>query len=155
MRARTACFTGHRKIPVKQYDAIYERLKATIVSLIERNYRFFGAGGAIGFDTMAAQAVLAIRNQYPHIRLILVLPCRSQAEKWSEYDRAVYEHIKAQADKVVYTVQEYTKNCMYLRNQHLVDNSNVCICYLTEGTGGTAYTVSYARMQGLEVINIA
>ena len=41
MRDRTACFTGHRKIPVKQYDAIYERLKATIVSLIERNYRFF------------------------------------------------------------------------------------------------------------------
>lgn len=155
MRDRTACFTGHRKIPVKQYDAIYERLKATIVSLIERNYRFFGAGGAIGFDTMAAQAVLAIRNQYPHIRLILVLPCRSQAEKWSEYDRAIYEHIKAQADKVVYTAQEYTKNCMHLRNRHLVDNSNVCICYLTERTGGTAYTVSYARMQGIEVINIA
>lgn len=155
MRDRTACFTGHRKIPVKQYDAIYECLKATIVSLIERNYRFFGAGGAIGFDTMAAQAVLAIRNQYPHIRLILVLPCRSQAEKWSEYDRAIYEHIKAQADKVVYTAQEYTKNCMHLRNRHLVDNSNVCICYLTERTGGTAYTVSYARMQGIEVINIA
>lgn len=155
MRDRTACFTGHRKISVKQYDAIYERLKATIVSLIERNYRFFGAGGAIGFDTMAAQAVLAIRNQYPHIRLILVLPCRSQAEKWSEYDRAIYEHIKAQADKVVYTAQEYTKNCMHLRNRHLVDNSNVCICYLTERTGGTAYTVSYARMQGIEVINIA
>ncbi len=155
MRDRTACFTDHRKIPVKQYDAIYERLKATIVSLIERNYRFFGAGGAIGFDTMAAQAVLAIRNQYPHIRLILVLPCRSQAEKWSEYDRAIYEHIKAQADKVVYTAQEYTKNCMHLRNRHLVDNSNVCICYLTERTGGTAYTVSYARMQGIEVINIA
>lgn len=104
---------------------------------------------------MAAQAVLAIRNQYPHIRLILVLPCRSQAEKWSEYDRAIYEHIKAQADKVVYTAQEYTKNCMHLRNRHLVDNSNVCICYLTERTGGTAYTVSYARMQGIEVINIA
>lgn len=154
MRERTACFTGHRKIPVEQYDAIYERLKATIVSLMKRNYRFFATGGALGFDTMAAQAILAIKNQYPHIRLILVLPCHSQAEKWSEYDRAVYERIKAQADKVLYTAKEYTKDCMHMRNRHLVDNISVCICYLIKRRGGTAYTVSYARKQGLEVINI-
>lgn len=155
MRDQTVCFTGHRRIPVEQYDAIYERLKNTIVSLIERGYRFFGTGGALGFDTMAAQVVLAMKKQYPHIRLILVLPCLSQARNWSEHDRVAYEQIKAQADKVVYTAQEYTKDCMHRRNRHLVDNSSACICYLTEKTGGTAYTVDYARKHGLEVINIA
>ena len=35
---------------------------------------------------------------------------------------------------------------------YLVDNSNVCVCYLTEDTGGTAYTVNYAIKSGLKVI---
>lgn len=155
MRDQTACFTGHRRIPAEQYDIIYERLKITIVNLIERGYRFFGSGGALGFDTMAAQVILAMKKQYPLIRLILVLPCLSQAKGWSEYDYTVYEHIKEQADKVVYTSLRYTRECMHRRNRHLVDNSSACICYLTEMYGGTAYTVHYARDQGLEIINIA
>lgn len=68
---------------------------------------------------------------------------------------AEYEHIKTQADKVVYTAQQYTPDCMHKRNRHLVDNSGICVCYLTSVSGGTHYTVSYAEKQGLEVINIA
>lgn len=152
---KTVCFTGHRMIPADQYDAIRRRLMSTIIRLIGRGYRFFGAGGALGFDTMAAQAVLALKIRYPHIRLILVLPCVLQAKNWSEHDRAVYENLKARADKVVYTSIEYTKGCMRKQNRHLVDNSSACICYLTRASGGTAYTVEYARKKGLEVINIA
>ena len=66
-----------------------------------------------------------------------------------------YERIKAQADKVVYTAQQYTPGCMHRRNRHLVDNSGVCVCYLTKGSGGTAYTVRYAENYGREVINLS
>ena len=51
--------------------------------------------------------------------------------------------------------EAYTQGCMHRRNRHLVDHSSVCICYLTGSSGGTAYTVNYARKQGLEIINIA
>lgn len=44
---------------------------------------------------------------------------------------------------------------MFKRNRHLVDNSSVCICYQTKETGGTAYTVEYARKHGLRIINLA
>ena len=44
---------------------------------------------------------------------------------------------------------------MHKRNRHLVDNSSICICYLTENSGGTFYTVNYAKKQGLTVINLA
>ena len=76
--------------------------------------------------------------------------------RWlSTEDVEEYEHIKAQADKVVYTSREYTKGCMFKRNRHLVDNSSVCICYLAKEDGGTAYTVNYAWQKGLEVVNVA
>lgn len=155
MKEKTVCFTGHREIPFLKAGAIKNMLKKTIEDLIERGYCYFGAGGALGFDTLAAQTVLELKSKYPQIRLILVLPCLSQADRWSDRDKAVYEDIKNRADKVVYTAQEYFKGCMHKRNRHLVNNSSVCICYLTRKTGGTAYTVDYADKNGLQVINIA
>lgn len=155
MRGQTVCFTGHRKIPLVQLHTLKKRLRNEIISLVEQDYRYFGAGGALGFDTIAAQAVLDVKRDHPQVRLILVLPCLSQADRWSDNDKAVYEEIKDKADKVVYTSQEYTKDCMFKRNRHLVDGSSVCICYLTEQTGGTAYTVKYAKKNNLRVINLA
>ena len=154
MRNRTVCFTGHRKIPPEQVDTLALRLKATLVQLINDGYLYFGAGGALGYDTLAAQTVLELKKQYPDVKLILVLPCLSQTRGWSTRDIEVYEDIKNKADKVVYTSQEYTKGCMHKRNRHLVDNSSVCVCYLTESTGGTAYTVDYAHKNNLTVINL-
>lgn len=37
----------------------------------------------------------------------------------------------------------------------MVDHSGVCVCYLTRDSGGTAYTINYAKKQGLNVFNIA
>ncbi len=155
LKSRTVCFTGHRKIPPKRIDILARRLKTVIIELIDKGYTYFGAGGALGFDTLAAQIVLDLKTHYPQIKLILVLPCLSQADAWSSEDKSIYESIKANADKVVYTSREYTKGCMHKRNRHLIDNSTVCVCYLTEKNGGTAYTVEYAKKKNLAVINIA
>ena len=154
MKNQTVCFTGHRKIPPEQVDALTRQLKSTLIQLISDGYRYFGAGGALGYDTLAAQSVLELKTQYPDVKLILVLPCLSQTRGWSARDIEIYEDIKNKADKVVYTSQEYTKGCMHKRNRHLVDNSSVCVCYLTESTGGTAYTVDYAHKNNLTVINL-
>ena len=153
--SKTCCFTGHRKIPFGKERVLAKRLDKTIEELIAQGYIYFGAGGALGFDTLASKAVLKARNKHPEVKLILVLPCKTQADSWRHADRQTYEEIKASADKVVYISDEYTKSCMFERNRHLVDYSSVCACYLTEYSGGTAYTVNYARQKGLQIINLA
>mgnify|MGYP006360788949 FL=1 len=130
-------------------------LKETLEALIDNGYCYFGAGGALGFDTIAAQTVLGLKKKHPEIKLILVLPCKNQTRGWEEKDVSVYESIIEQADKVVYTQEHYDRGCMFKRNRHLVDNSSVCVAYLTEEKGGTAYTVNYANQKGVKVINIA
>lgn len=155
MRSQTCCFTGHRFLPENEKEKISLALESTVLSLIHSGYRYFGAGGALGFDTLAAQTVLRLRQSYPDIGLILVLPCVSQADKWPPADIAVYQEIMGQANKIVYTSHKYTAGCMFKRNRHLVDHSSVCICYLEKSTGGTAYTVDYARKCGLKIINLA
>lgn len=155
MREQTCCFTGHRKIPFGEQVEITDKLKTVIGDLYQRGVRYYGAGGAIGFDTLASKAVLAMKEECPGIKLILVLPCLAQTKGWNRRDIEEYEGIKSRADKVVYTSQEYTTGCMYKRNRHLVDNSSVCVCYMNRSSGGTAYTVQYAQKQGLKIINIA
>lgn len=155
MKERTCCFTGHRKIPPGDWDEISRRLEDRLCFLIERGYRYFGAGGALGFDMLAARTVLKLKAKYPQIKLILVLPCEGQTVYWKQAEKSVYEDMKARADKVVYTSKSYFRGCMHRRNRHLVDNSSCCICYLTQGTGGTAYTVRYAKEKRLAVYNVA
>lgn len=155
MRKRTCCFTGHRNIPPGEREELAQRLEKTILRLYQNGIRYFGAGGALGFDTLAARAVLRLREECPGIRLILVLPCPSQTKGWKPQDAAEYERIKSHADEVIYTSQEYTRGCMHKRNRYLVDHSGICVCFLTKDSGGTAYTVRYARTHGLEIINLA
>lgn len=155
LRKMTCCFTGHRIIESKDIPTVIHRLEKTIVSCIDKGYQYFGTGGALGFDTIAANTVLRFRNEYPFIRLILVLPCKQQSSGWDIDDIEEYNRIMAEADKIVYTSQDYFRGCMHKRNRHLIDNSSLCICYLLSDRGGTAYTVNYARKNGVQIINLA
>lgn len=154
LRAQTVCFTGHRHIPENELPLLRERLRSTIIDLIGHGYRYFGAGGALGFDTIAAETVIELRKMYPQIRLILVLPCRDQTARWKPDDVSLYNDILCNADKVVYLSEKYYSGCMHERNRYLVDNSSVCVCYLRKSEGGTAYTVRYARECGCGVISL-
>ena len=151
----TCCFTGHRFLPENDFERISSVLKDNIIRLIKKDVKYFGTGGALGFDTLAALLVLDLKKQYKHIKLILVLPCLEQTKYWSKTDKIIYDKIKLKADKIIYISKEYTNQCMQKRNKHLVDNSGYCICYLTKNYGGTFNTVKYAEKNKLKIINIA
>lgn len=154
-RAMTCCFTGHRNIPKSMYSVVKFKLRREIEKLIKQGVLYFGAGGALGFDTIAALTVLDLKKKHPDIKLILVLPCVNQMKNWDRADVEAYNDIIERADKVVYTSKEYYEGCMLKRNRHLVENSAYCICYCKYQSGGTAYTVDYAKKQNVTVINIA
>lgn len=151
----TCCFTGHRDIPEERFAWISRRIEHTITELVGRGVIYFGAGGALGFDTIAALAALKMKARHPQIKLILVLPCREQADRWRGEDRALYQAILRRADKITYVSEHYTRDCMLARNRYLVDHSRHCVCYLSQSGGGTAYTVAYAVKNGLEIVNLA
>ena len=153
MREETCCFTGHRQLPQSERPDIQKRLEEQVLKLIQQGVKYFGAGGALGFDTLAAQTVLQVKKAHPQIKLVLVLPCRDQARYWPQEHQMMYQSILDQADKTVYVSQTYYKGCMQKRNRYLVDCSAYCICYLTHTTGGTAYTVRYAKAQGLTILS--
>ncbi len=148
------CFTGHRDVPETEREGL-ERLLDKYINEISRcaTTRFI-CGGAMGFDAMAARAVIRAREACPDIRLILALPYRGMELRWPEAEKREFEEILAQADSVHYLADEYDRDCMLRRDRYMVEHSDRCICYMTRYTGGTAYTVSQALKKGIEVINL-
>ena len=69
----TCCFTGHRTVPVGEKAQIEGALLKAIALLYTKGYRHFIAGGALGFDTMAANAVLSLKKRVKDITLTLIL----------------------------------------------------------------------------------
>jgi uncharacterized phage-like protein YoqJ len=159
MRNKTCFFTGHRALDEKKVRPLVrdEIIKAYKSS---GHCRFFGAGGALGFDMIAAEEVLAARYLYPDIRLILVLPYPDYMRRWKPEDQKRMNDIIFSADKVVYVSSSYSKDAYLARNRRMADCSSRCICYKTKETGGTAYTLSYVKSlikKGFkfDIVNIA
>ena len=151
---QSCCFTGHRVIRPADGD-IEGRLCCEIETLVNsKGVTSFWAGGALGFDTVAALCVISLKGKYPFIKLNLALPCKTQAAKWSDGERAMYNSILEKADSVHYIGDEYVSGCMHKRNDFMVDHSKYCICYLRRETGGTHYTVTRAKHQGRELIEL-
>lgn len=153
--SKICCFTGHRKISSISPKAISTKLEKALTELIEtENFCDFRAGGATGFDSIAALTVLKLKKQYPNIKLHLILPCKGQDKFFTPFEKKLYRYTIANADSVTYIQERYTKESMFARNRALVDGSDLCIACLEKLTGGTYQTVNYARKQGVKTINL-
>lgn len=152
----TVCFTGHRDIPDDIIPMVKKRLLSVIGQVTKEGYDRFICGGALGFDTLAALAILEYRELHPNIQLLIAVPCSTQSDSWNAEDRAVYRHIIDEADEVRILAEKYTRGCMQNRNMFMVDRSSLCIAWLTSmNGGGTMNTVKYALKKSVRIINVA
>ena len=148
-------FTGHRNIDIDKYRPI---LRETLEELILDGSDMFYAGGATGFDTLAAQTVIELKPLYPWISLVLILPCspEEQVSHFSAVQRDEYYEILRGADRTVTVSDHYTPDCMKKRNMELIDRAEICVCCYNERLfkSGTGQTVRMALNKGIRVINL-
>ena len=74
---------------------VRRRLREEILDLAQKGVDTFLTGGALGFDTLAAQEVLRMRAMgLPSLKLVLALPYMNQEAQWSQRDAAqsILEH---------------------------------------------------------------
>ena len=155
-RSSVCFFTGHRALPRGLENDICSELYSRLVRCVEeRGVLGFMAGGALGFDTLAAICVLRLREKHPEIKLFIAVPHRGQASRWDGRDRELYERILSEADGVYVLGERYFRGCMQARNRFMVDRSGGGFAWLTEPSGGTKYTCDYARRQGVRVVQLA
>lgn len=152
-------FTGYRpeKLPFfSEEDSMCTKLKSRlskqIKELIEDGAEEFFSGMARGVDIWAAEAVLELKRTYPKIKLIAVIPCPEQADKWSRSEQERYRGILELCDRLLVISPHYTKGCMLKRDRALVDMCDVLVAVFDGQKGGTEYTVNYAKSKGRKTI---
>ena len=123
-----------------------EKVRAAAEELIQKDVETFLSGGMGGFDWLGARVVYELKEKYPHIKNILVIPYLTfNVRNKDLFDEILYPdgfekyHFKAAIPK---------------RNRFLVDNSKYAICYVTHGWGGAAQTYEYAKKHGLNIVDI-
>lgn len=160
----TSCFSGYR--PEKfafplvrgypEYARLIELVRQSIINSIDDGYEYFLVGMAAGFDLIAASVFFELKDAAlipENICLTAVLPFAGHrpTQGWLEIHQAVLE----EADAIITVTEQYSARAFLERNKFMVDRSSRLICYYTGLSGGTAYTVRYARKSLLEIVNVA
>lgn len=155
---RTCCFTGHRPnaLPFAEDDAECARIKSRLREEILRHIALgadtFITGMAAGVDTWAGEICVSLRDEGAKLRLIAAIPCPEQMKGAASSAKERYDALLAACDEVVTVCGEYTPWCMHERDRFMVDNSRWVIgVYNGAESGGTYYTLRYARKQKREV----
>ncbi len=154
-------FTGYRpqKLPFfGEDDPLCADLKQRIFDEIKKQTTCgageFLTGMALGVDMWCAEAVIELKKTQPEVRLTAVLPCRGQDAKWKSADRQRYSGILKSCDKVICLSESYTKDCMLARNRALVELCDILVAVYDGKSGGTKFTVNYAKKIGRKTIII-
>lgn len=152
-RHLSTSFTGHRHIPNNVETE--KKVEDAVRLCYNKGIRFFYAGGAIGFDTIAAETIIKLREELTDIVLIVVVPFPQQDKFFNDYYQRRYLNILDKADEVI-TIADSFSNFAYLkRNDYMIAHSCQLIAYWDEKSlGGTSYTVRKAREKKLTIYNL-
>lgn len=177
-------FTGHRpnklgtgySITNERVQAYRDMLRNTLHGLIQHEgVRTFITGGAIGIDQIAFWTCEGLANEYgrEHFQNILAVPFAKQHTAWKNDELVGWYHkMKERADYVEYVDElglqdrryysgsspyglgEYSALKMQLRNQYMVDHSDIVVAVWDGSSGGTANCVKYAESVGKRIIRL-
>lgn len=158
---KTGAFTGYRlsEFSFNNDEAhpdcmkLKNHLFCETLRLTREGVQVFWSGLDLGVDTWAAECVLQIKATLLSrgIQLCCAIPHDEQTKFWTDEQKARYEAILRQADKVHYVNHDYYEGCELTRNQYMVDQSSYLIAVYDGKPGGTMHTVNYARKKGLKV----
>lgn len=109
---------------------------------------------AQGTDIWAAEILLSKKKYNKNLHLICALPHPEFESKRSTAEKERFNRIIAYADLVKMLNDHYFTGCYQVRNEWMVDRSNLVIAVFNGSKSGTKNTVEYAKRKGVEVINI-
>lgn len=139
-------FSGHRYIENRSVPELKHMTEKFCVELIEKHgVKSFISGGALGYDTLAAETVIKLKRAHPHIALRLYLPCRDQSSLWRGAQTARWEKLLSAADCVRFIHDgKYFSGCMQARNAAMVQDAYFGIVYCVRRGSGTYSTIQKA-----------
>ena len=138
----------------EMHEALCSQLDTLFRFLItERNIRHFSLTLETGLSLDAAEALLALRRQYP-LQVECVIPYEEQHAQWSEEERDRYFRIVSQADKESMVQHHFSLDCYRQAVRRLVGSSTSLLAIWSGLSSDTGDAISLARKSGKDVMVI-
>jgi len=145
----TICFTGHRRLPLPE-SRYHIKLGQVIGRAIDAGHRSFISGGAVGIDQIAAQQVLKLGAE-----LTIAKPFPSQDKIWPDGIKKRFAQICSCTSNVIdVSPDPFTARKMQVRNEWMVNHSDIVIAVFNSTPGGTMNCINYAKSQGKKILLI-
>ena len=140
---KTCCFFGHREVT----HNIRDKLTSVIEKLItEDSITEFYVGHQGQFDSMVYSVLKELKGKYPHIRYTVVL-----AYMPDEHIKEVYGEDTLFPDGLESVPKKYA---ISKRNDWMIWQSGVAVCYVHKITGSAAKFRKKAEKKELMIIEV-
>jgi len=157
------CFTGHRtdRLPAGCEQRVRDRIQRLVDLAIQKRHREFIAGGAMGVDHWAAEAVLGMEARGAILTVSVPHP-QYREKKWHAAQRRDFDRLLARLRTphkchFVYNGKEPYNNAHSLeRNIWMVEHSKI-VFSVWDGVrrpSGTFHCLQYAWSKGRLAVNI-
>lgn len=140
----TAVFIGNRDC----YGVDLKSIKEAILYAINSGVTTFLSGGQGYFDEMCATTVYQLKESYPHIKNILMIPYKS----FKVFNKDIFDDIVYPFDDFETSSLTY-RNAIPERNRYMVMQSGTAISYVYRN-GGASKTLDLARANKLEIVDL-
>lgn len=148
----TVAFTGHRPAKLGGYahhnparKIIQQKIYDLLTNPIEGCQVTKAISGmALGVDQWAAQVCVDLG-----IPFVAAVPCADHSLIWPDDAKGEYNRLLSLASEVVVVSDgPYRHAVMQIRNEWMVDNSDLLIAVWDGSKGGTANCIRYAKLMG-------
>ncbi len=140
----TAVFIGNRDC----YGVNTESIRNAIIYAIKSGINTFLNGGQGYFDEVCATIVHQLKQEYPNIKNILVIPYRN----FKIFDKDIFDEIIYPFDELEESYLSY-RAAIPERNRIIVSWSSMAIIYVYRN-GGASRTLYLAKKNELEIIDL-
>lgn len=102
----------------------------------------FWHGGYGAFDFMVANMIWELKQKYPQIKSVLVLPYLNQSIRVTKYDETIYPDLENIPPR--YAIVH--------RNRWMVERADIVIAFVQHEWGGAAQMLRYAVRKQKKII---
>lgn len=140
----TVTFCGHSSLSESEKSFLSQKLYFEIENLISQGADKFLLGGYGSFDHLCAKTVRMLKDNYPYIKSILVIPYLNAKYETDIYDYTQYPPIE----------KTPLRFAIVKRNEYMVNQSDTVVSYVTHSWGGAATMLSYAQRKKKDILSL-
>lgn len=128
-KERACCFIGAEVLYGEDLVALMGQAVIEMEQLIKQGINTFYSGAMPGFDLLCASAVVELQKQRHGITLVFLPPCGHWEQFLHGTWRSLYQQLLPFANRVSYTVNPRTDNCIRKRNERMIKRSEAVLTH--------------------------